>query len=150
MKRKQGAFRERALLFLFWQSGAISGSGKEGENALTKSVRQGRNADVRVPAASGWKRGMPLRELGIFWGCSRGQKSPLAAKTALTKQVAACIINAAQNSKHGGLAQLARALGSYPGCRWFESCIRYQRRARYDAAFLARWSSGQDTALSRR
>ena len=27
---------------------------------------------------------------------------------------------------HGGIAQLARALGSYPGCHWFESDCRYQ------------------------
>lgn len=26
----------------------------------------------------------------------------------------------------GGIAQLARALGSYPGCRWFKSDYRYQ------------------------
>ena len=26
----------------------------------------------------------------------------------------------------GGIAQLARALGSYPGCHWFESDCRYQ------------------------
>ena len=25
----------------------------------------------------------------------------------------------------GGIAQLARALGSYPGCRWFKSDCRY-------------------------
>ena len=28
-------------------------------------------------------------------------------------------------TKYGGIAQLARALGSYPGCRWFESDCRY-------------------------
>ena len=33
---------------------------------------------------------------------------------------------------HGGIAQLARALGSYPNGRWFKSDFRYQ----------ARWSSG--------
>ena len=27
----------------------------------------------------------------------------------------------------GGIAQLARALGSYPGCHWFESDCRYHR-----------------------
>ena len=27
--------------------------------------------------------------------------------------------------KRGGIAQVARALGSYPGCRWFESNCRY-------------------------
>ena len=32
----------------------------------------------------------------------------------------------------GGIAQLARALGSYPNGRWFKSDFRYQ----------ARWSSG--------
>ena len=28
----------------------------------------------------------------------------------------------------GGIAQLARALGSYPGCRWFKSTCRYHLR----------------------
>ena len=28
-------------------------------------------------------------------------------------------------TKYGGIAQLARALGSYPGCRWFKSDCRY-------------------------
>ena len=27
---------------------------------------------------------------------------------------------------YGGIAQLARAFGSYPECRWFESNCRYQ------------------------
>ena len=27
---------------------------------------------------------------------------------------------------NGGVAQLARALGSYPGCHWFKSNRRYQ------------------------
>ena len=27
--------------------------------------------------------------------------------------------------EYGGIAQLARALGSYPGCRWFKSYSRY-------------------------
>ncbi len=42
---------------------------------------------------------------------------------------------------YGDIAQLARACGSYPQCHWFEPSYRYQP---------ARWSSGQDTALSRR
>ena len=32
------------------------------------------------------------------------------------------------NSEYGGIAQLARALGSYPGCRWFKSDCRYHFR----------------------
>ena len=36
-------------------------------------------------------------------------------------------------TKYGGIAQLARACGSYPQCRWFESDYRYH---------MARWSSG--------
>ena len=42
---------------------------------------------------------------------------------------------------NGGIAQLARACGSYPQCRWFNSNYRYH---------MARWSRGEDTALSRR
>lgn len=37
-----------------------------------------------------------------------------------------------QQAEHGGIAQLARAIGSYPVGRRFESNFRYQ----------ARWSSG--------
>ena len=29
-------------------------------------------------------------------------------------------------AKYGGIAQLARAFGSYPKCRWFKSICRYQ------------------------
>ena len=29
---------------------------------------------------------------------------------------------------HGGIAQLARAHGSYPWCRWFKSSFRYLKR----------------------
>ena len=42
---------------------------------------------------------------------------------------------------YGGIAQLARASGSYPAGRRFKSHRRYHS---------ARWSRGQDTALSRR
>ncbi len=51
-----------------------------------------------------------------------------------------CDIIFKQSQKDGGIAQLARAIGSYPIGRGFKSNFRYQ----------ARWSSGQDTALSRR
>ena len=30
-----------------------------------------------------------------------------------------------KTERYGGIAQLARALGSYPGCRWFKSDCRY-------------------------
>ena len=36
--------------------------------------------------------------------------------------------------QRGSIAQLARACGSYPQCRWFESNCRYHK--------AARWSSG--------
>ena len=32
-------------------------------------------------------------------------------------------------SSYGGIAQLARAHGSYPWCRWFKSSFRYEERA---------------------
>ena len=31
-------------------------------------------------------------------------------------------------SEYGGIAQLARAHGSYPWCRWFKSSFRYEER----------------------
>ena len=42
-------------------------------------------------------------------------------------------------SENGGLAQLARAFGSYPTGRWFKSDIRYQHPNR---GAMARWSRG--------
>ena len=49
----------------------------------------------------------------------------------MTKNIVCGIINKSlkRNSPkdlYGGIAQLARALGSYPGCRWFKSNCRYQ------------------------
>ena len=32
-----------------------------------------------------------------------------------------------KTAKYGGIAQLARAFGSYPKCRRFKSCCRYQK-----------------------
>ena len=54
---------------------------------------------------------------------------------------------------YGGIAQLARALGSYPGCRWFKSYSRYHfskygpvvKRSRhrpFTAVTRVRFSSG--------
>ena len=42
-----------------------------------------------------------------------------------------------RKQENGGIAQLARALGSYPGCHWFESDYRYhQNRIPRCAVFL--------------
>ena len=38
--------------------------------------------------------------------------------------------------KNGGVAQLARATGSYPVCHWFKSDRRYQRPILIDRSFL--------------
>ncbi len=43
------------------------------------------------------------------------------------------IVVAAFSSTYGGIAQLARAFGSYPKCRRFKSYFRYH---------VARWSRG--------
>ena len=45
----------------------------------------------------------------------------------LTKSKDYNIINSADFSIYGGIAQLARAFGSYPKCRRFKSYFRYQR-----------------------
>ena len=50
------------------------------------------------------------------------------SEKALTFSLFRCIIIKSQVrfcDKVGGIAQLARALGSYPGCRWFKSDCRY-------------------------
>ncbi len=47
---------------------------------------------------------------------------------------------------HGGIAQLARAHGSYPWCRWFESNFRYER---YGESYISFFVS-QDTKALRK
>ncbi len=37
---------------------------------------------------------------------------------------------------YGGIAQLARAHGSYPWCRWFKSSFRYSLKAAYLRGFF--------------
>ncbi len=45
--------------------------------------------------------------------------------------------------QNGGVAQLARALGSYPGCHRFKSSRRYQKwECKCAPTYMARWSSG--------
>ena len=39
------------------------------------------------------------------------------------------------NIKYGGIAQLARARGSYPRCRWFKSSSRYFEKGLYKPFF---------------
>ena len=59
-----------------------------------------------------------------------------------------CII---QFMLYGEIAQLARATGSYPVGHEFKSHSRYQNRLlKYRQLSSARWSRGQDDALSRR
>ena len=52
----------------------------------------------------------------------------------------------------GGIAQLARAFGSYPGGRWFKSCCRYHVRANSlhlsnanPSYWVSRWAKGSPT-----
>ena len=49
---------------------------------------------------------------------------------------------------YGGVAQLARATGSYPVGHGFKSNLRYHL-SRPIGRDAARWSSGQDASLSR-
>ena len=38
------------------------------------------------------------------------------------------LVQESSEYKYGGIAQLARARGSYPRCRWFKSSSRYLER----------------------
>ena len=40
-----------------------------------------------------------------------------------------------KNISYGGIAQLARARGSYPRCRWFKSSSRYFEKGLYKPFF---------------
>ena len=68
-------------------------------------------------------------------------------------------VNSRQTNGYGGIAQLARALGSYPGCRWFKSYSRYHfnrygpvvKRSRhrpFTAVTRVRFSSGSPKSTS--
>ena len=50
----------------------------------------------------------------------------------LTKVESYCklsrLVQESSEYKYGGIAQLARARGSYPRCRWFKSSSRYLER----------------------
>ena len=46
------------------------------------------------------------------------------------------IINLALSGTDGGIAQLARAFGSYPECHWFKSSCRYQKAEGSSAFFF--------------
>ena len=65
---------------------------------------------VRSPAPSGFSEYRGVEQL--------------AARRAHNPEVAGS--SPAPATKHGGVAQLARACGSYPQCRWFDSTRRYQ------------------------
>ena len=57
------------------------------------------------------------------------KKKKIVKKVLTNRKTSAIIVERLVN---GGIAQLARAFGSYPTGRWFKSDFRYQ----------ARWSSG--------
>ena len=83
------------------------------------------------------KRSLPFPDFPDFplWHrASRGiaKKAKKVLKNLLTKSPAYDIIcrrcENATRAFYGGIAQLARALGSYPNGRWFKSDFRYQIR----------------------
>lgn len=60
-------------------------------------------------------------------------------KIGIDKDDKVCYTNGAVGDlPYGGIAQLARASGSYPAGRWFKSDFRYQ----INPCTMARWSSG--------
>ena len=55
------------------------------------------------------------------------KKTKLFQKNCLTNHLPSVILVCARcGCRYGGVAQLARAFGSYPECHWFESSRRYQ------------------------
>ena len=57
----------------------------------------------------------------------------------LTKVESYCklsrLVQESSEYKYGGIAQLARARGSYPRCRWFKSSSRYFEKGLYKPFF---------------
>ena len=58
----------------------------------------------------------------------------------LTKVESYCklsrLVQESSEYKYGGIAQLARARGSYPRCRWFKSSSRYFGKGLYKPFFV--------------
>ena len=48
---------------------------------------------------------------------------------------------------HGGVAQMARAFGSYPNCRWFDSDRRYQLPGKADVPSAVHRPAGQVSSI---
>ena len=83
-----------------------------------------------------------------FFG--RRKKCIFFAKKVLTRAPPICYIKSCLvEVTHGGVAQLARACGSYPQCHRFESSRRYHHRRdvktsrRYPSRGKFRWPVGQ-------
>ena len=83
----------------------------------------------------------------LFW---LKKKVRFFAKKVLTNAASVCYINSCLvEVRHGGVAQLARACGSYPQCHRFESSRRYHHRRdvktsrRYPSRGKFRWPVGQ-------
>ena len=83
-----------------------------------------------------------------LWNWS-AKKNPKKSKNMLTNSGSHSIIPLAW--LYGGIAQLARAFGSYPKCRWFKSDCRYHffgpvvkrlRHRPFTAVTRVRFSSG--------
>ena len=81
---------------------------------------------VRAPPCHGGGRGFEphpgrLRKQNYIWDLSSaGRASALQAEGHRFEPCRSHIL-----IKYGGIAQLARAHGSYPWCRWFKSSSRY-------------------------
>ena len=89
-----------------------------------------------------------LLEYRYFTGVKGGLKNEIFAnvekikkflKKLLTKVESYCklrkLVQENSEYKYGGIAQLARARGSYPRCRWFKSSSRYFEKGLYKPFF---------------
>ena len=55
------------------------------------------------------------------------------------------LVQESSEYKYGGIAQLARARGSYPRCRWFKSSSRYFEKGLYKPFFFIFFKEQTDT-----
>ena len=74
--------------------------------------------------------------MGFYWFFCGFVTALLPSKNVLTTflrwiiMICTCLVRALSKAQEdGGIAQLARACGSYPQCRWFKSSCRYQAGA---------------------
>ena len=94
---------------------AAGSVGRRSRSGASEACSKGGTRDTELAATQAALRRFPHK------------KSKLFQNNRLTNHLPSVILVCARcGCRYGGVAQLARAFGSYPECHWFESSRRYQ------------------------